>query len=253
MSEESALEVGRLYVPIKAIADTLTAAQKDIFVRLPALIAYWPMGIRDLSGNVKDHSGALETLTQVGTCETGYDGNSFVHLGNGTNYLNRATGFGITGLETWVTASLRGLTLGGWFMVDTTPTTSSGLISKDAPAANRGYSLTYDTADQPGFNMSGTGAAILSAVGQGVQTGQWHFIVGRFIPSTEVAVIVDGDKAVNTTAIPASEFVSSQPFEIGRFFADNNRVIHGKVRDVFVCAAALSDALIEETRVTSVP
>lgn len=253
MSEDTAFEVGRLYQPIKAIADTLVASQKDIFVRLPGLIAYYPMGIRNQSGHTVEHSGTGVNLIQQGTCATGYDGNSFAHLGSGTNYLFGASLYGITGLEAWITASLRGLTVGGWFMVDSTPGVDSGLISKDAPAPNRGYALAWAATNAPLFETSSTGAAAVRATGGVGATGVWHFIVGRHIPSTEVAVFMDGDKSTNTTAVAAAINVSPQAFEVGRFFADNTRIIHGKTRDVFVCAAALSDALIEQIRVTSTP
>ncbi len=253
MSKESAFEVGRLYLPIKTIADTLTASREDVFVGLPGLIAYYPMGIRDISGNVRDHSGAGSTLPEVGTCAVGYDGNSFTHLGNGTNYLATGTGFGLTGLEAWISSSIRGLTVGAWFMIDSSPSPDSGLISKDGPPPNRGYGLIFTVGGTVLFFASGTGAATVNANSGAVSTGEWHFIVGRYIPSTEVAVFVDGDKTTTTAAIPASQFVSAQAFEIGRFFNDNTRITHGKVRDAFVCASALSDALIEETRVTSVP
>lgn len=253
MSKESAFEIGRLYVHIKAIADTLVASQKDVFVRIPGLVGYWPMGMRS-AGSVIEHSGSGFDLTQTGVCPTSYDGNSFTHLGNGTNYAwSTAAQLGISGTQTWISSSIRGLTVGGWFMVDTSPATSSGLISKDAPAPQRGYILAVDTADKPNFSASGTGAALVTATAQAVTIGTWNFIVGRFTPSTEVAVFLNADKSVNTTAVPSSQFSSSQAFEIGRFFADNNRVIHGKARDVFISAAALSDALIEEIRVTSVP
>lgn len=253
MSEDTALEVGRLYVPLKQIADTLVTSQKDVFIRLPGLIAYWPMGIRDISGNVRDHSGAGSTLPEVGTCPVGYDGNAFSHLGNGTNYLQAGSGFGVTGLETWITGSLRGLTVGGWFMFDATPGTSGGLASKDNVAPNRGYYLALTSSLTLIFSVSATGAAQVFSTSAATGLSAWHFVVGRFLPSTEVAVFVDGDKSTNTTSVPAQCNVSTGAFEVGRFASLNSAILHGKARDVFVCAAALSDALIEQIRVTSVP
>ncbi len=253
MSDKTAVEVGRLYGPIKAIADTLVASQKDVFVRLPALVAYYPMGIR-AAGSVIEHGGSLLDLTQTGTCPVGYDGNAFAHIGNGTNFLwNSSAKLNISGLETWVSSSLRGLTLGGWFMADSSPSSSPvGLMSKDGVAADRGYLLGWRQTDVPYFQVSGNGAAAFAVDGPTTGLAAWHFIVGRYT-SSEIAVFVNGDKTTNTTAIPASLFASSQDFEIGRFFNDNNRILHGKVRDLFVCASALSDAVIEQVRITSVP
>jgi len=253
MSADTAFEVGRLYQPIRAIADVLTAAQEDVFVRLPGLLGYWPMGIRDNAGNVADHSGGGGFFTETGSCPTGYDGNSFVHLGNGVNYLTTVTTYGITGLETWISSSLRGLTLGGWFMMDTFNPSSGGLMSKDANTPNRGYYLAASSAGAITMSISGTGAAQSFITSPAATISQWHFIIGRFIPSNEVAVFIDGDKTTNSTAIPAQCNVSTGNFEIGRFNSNDVLIQHGKARDLFICAAALSDALIEQIRITSAP
>ncbi len=253
MSEDTALEVGRLYGQIKRIADVLTASQKDIFVRLPALVGYWPMGLR-AGGFVNEHSGSALDLTQTGTCQTGYDGNSFTHLGDGTNYLwNSSTKLAMSGTESWVEPGLRGMTVGGWFWVDETPTTRSGLVSRDGASTDRGWTLGWFTGDEPFFLTSGNGAAVQIVTAVASSLDGWHFLVGRFIPSVEIDVFVDGVKTTFTTAIPSSLYGSSQDFELGRHNNDNSRIIHGRARDVFICAANLSDALLEEVRVTSVP
>ncbi len=253
MSKEAAFEVGRLYLPLKAIADTLVASQKDVFVRLPGLRGYYPMGIRNSSGHAIDHSNADVNLLQTGICPVGYDGNSFAHLGDGTNYLTGGSSFGMTGTETFITSSLRGITLGGWFMMDAITPGGSGLISKTAGTPDYGYALGVTSTALPFGWFSGTGASLLSAFSVAINTGQWYFIASRFIPSTEVAIFVDGDKTTNTTAIPASVNVSAQQFEIGRYVALDAHISHAKARDVFICSSALSDALIEEIRVTSTP
>jgi len=253
MSAATAFEVGRLYEPIKAIADTLTASQKDIFVKLPGLAAYYPMGIRNQSGHAVEHSGTGSNLLQVGTCPTDFDGNSYAHLGNGTNYLSVASQYAITGLETWISSSVRGLTIGGWFMVDSAPAAQGGFMGKYGVVTNYGYAMRWDSANIPGFFMSGNGSNVLFVGAPASTIGVWHFLVGRFMPSTEVAIFVDGDKSVLTAAIPASIFASTQAFEVGRYANDNTRTLHCKARDVFICASALSDALIEEIRVTSAP
>lgn len=254
MSADTAFEVGHLFAPIKAIADAFTMAQKDVFVGLPGLLSYWPMGIRRESGIITDHSGAGLLLSQTGVCPTGYDGNAYTHLGDGVNYVQSSNvAFGLTGLETFIDSSIRGLTMGGWFMVDSTPSLFSGLISKDKASPDRGYVLGWNTTDAPQFQVSGNGTAVNSVAGPVATIGEWHFLVGRFIPSTEVAIFNDGDKSVNTTTIPSSVNVSAQALEVGRTFNDNSRVIHAKARDVFICAASLSDALIEQIRVATSP
>lgn len=248
MSVEAAFEVGRLFAPIKAIADTLTAAQKDVFIELPGLAGYYPMGVRNGVGHAVEHSGTGSNLLQTGTCSTGYDGNAFVQLGNGTNYLNVVTTYGITGLEAWISSSLRGLTVGGWFMLDSLGANSGGLVSKDNATPNRGYYLSATTVPDVVFSVSGDGTVRTFATSAGTTVSEWHFIAGRFTPSSEVAVFVDGDKVVNVTAIPASINISTGNFEVGRMAGSDVYIQHGKARDVFICASALSDDLIETIR-----
>jgi len=249
-----AIEIGRLYPPLKQIADTLTSSQKDLFVRLPGLLAYWPCGIRSATATLIEHTGNSLHLTQVGTNETGYDGNSYTHLGNGTNYFySTHPQFAVDGLETFIEPSIRGLTLGGWFLTDGSGITNTGMLGRDNLSPNRGYSLYWTPTATPSFLMSSTGANVLVATGPATSLGPWHFIVGRFTPSTEVAIFVDGVKVENTTAIPASINISTAQFELGRYLTDNNRTFHGRARDVFICQAALSDALIRLLQASSSP
>lgn len=252
MSYES-IEIGRLYVPIKQIADVLSASQKDLFVGLPGLTGYFPMSIVDTAAKAVNHSQAGLDLTQTGVCPIGYDGNSYRHTGDGVNYLSSSLDYALTGLETYIEAAFRGFTLGGWFRIETTPSGSSGLISKDGSAPQRGYSLYWNSSNEARFLMSSNGSSTSVAISASSVTAQWHFIAARFIPSTEVAVFLDGIKSANTTAIPASCNVSTQAFEVGRGFASDASIIHARHRDVFVCRTALSDALIEEVRQASLP
>lgn len=253
MSADTAFEVGRLYTPLRQIADVLTATGHGAIDVLPGLQQYWTGGTRRFNGQIAEHGGGGTALTEFGSIPTGYDGNSYFHVGNGVNYGTLNTGAGITGLETWIDPTLRGLTIGGWFMVDTLPSVAGGLISKSADSPDRGYALTVTPAPEYLFLVSGNGAAAFQAISPTSTISVWRFIVGRYIPSTEIAIFVDGDKTVNTTAIPASLNVSAQAFELGRYFNTDSYIAHAKMRDVFVCAAALSDTLIEEVRKASSP
>ena len=253
MSYEIAFEVGRLFLPLKAIADAVSPVERDPFIHLPGLRGYWPMSIVNSAGVAIDHAGASADLLRTGAPTYGYDGNAYVQLGVATDFLyNTAPVLGITGTEAWIASSLRGLTIGGWFLADSTPTTISGLISKDGPDPQRGYILSWSATNVPGFSLSGNGSTTVGVSYSDRSLDTWYFIVGRFTPSAEVAIFVNGDKAINTTSIPAAINVSTQNFEVGRYFNDNNRIIEGRARDVFVCAAALSDetlsALYQATR-----
>lgn len=254
MDEKSAFEIGRLYPLVKAIADTLTTSQKDVFIRLPGLIAYWTGGTRGVNAALSDHSGSALPLSETGVCQTGYDGNPFVHLGDGTNYFDSSAAFfGQSGAAAWIDDSIKGLTLGLWVLADATPSVGVGVMSKSGGVTDRGYAVIWNSTGLQ-FLVSSNGAAtFVSPILPATAVGVWHFVVGRFIPSAEVAIFVDGVKAVLTAGIPATINAPAQNFEIGRHFNDNTRILHGRARDMFICAAALSDQLIEEIRVTSVP
>lgn len=244
MSLPTAFEIGRLYAPIKAISDAFVANRRTLFHELPGLVAYYPMGMTTDVGGAVNHVGAGNTLIETGTVPINNDGNAYRHLGNGTNFLSVTGVYGLTGLETFISSSIRGFTIGGWFMVDSNPPTAGGLVSKDGAVTNRGYALFYSAAGSFRGTMSSNGSATFTAIGGPTTLSVWHFVAFRFIPSTELAIFTDGDKSVNTTAIPPQCFASSQPFEVGRYLNDNTRVIHAKARDVFVFQSALSDDLL---------
>jgi len=253
MTLETAYEVGRLFAPLNTIASVLTASQKDIFIRLPGLAGYYPMSVVTNTGAAGEHSQGGTQLSETGVVPIAFDGNAYRHLGNGTNYLSAVGVYGLTGTETYIDVSLRGFSVGCWCMVDTVPAVSGAVLGRDGIASNRGYSVTFNSSQEFRFILSGTGGAAFPAVGLPTTLGVWHFIVGRFIPSAEIAIIVDGDKQTNTTAIPASCNVSTQAFEVGRSLNDDTRILHAKVRDLFICSVALTDAQIEELRISSTP
>lgn len=253
MSQETAFEVGRLGIPLQQIADVLTASQKDLFVGLPALVGYWPMSGRSSVGIVPDHGTNFYPLLDVGTVLSGYDGNPFVHIGNGTNYLSGSTGGQVTGTEAWVDPAIRGITWGGWFTIDALPPVQGGLITRWGGVTNYGYGMVLTSAGLIQSVVSSNGSAVTFVQSPAISTGQWVFMASRFIPSTELTIFTNGVKTVNTTAIPAAANLSTQALEIGRYSNDNNFIAHARTRDVFICAAALGDELIEETRLSSVP
>lgn len=253
MSNES-VEIGRLYLPIKQIADALVPQEREPFINLPGLRGYWPMSVVDYTGKAKDHSGASSDLSRVGSPTFGFDGNSYVQCGAGNDFL---TGFTsqqqITGTEAWIDPAIRGLTLGCWVNVTTGPVTTEGLITRWGGATIKSYLLYFVSGGALRFGVSVDGTAS-TLVQSGVLTvGQWFFVAGRFIPSTEIAIFVNGVKVVNTTSVPATLFAGTSVFELGRYLSNNAFILHGKMRDAFLCQAVLADAQIENLRLSSLP
>lgn len=253
MGDETAFEVGRLYQPIKAISDILTSSAEEIFIQLPGIEGYYPMSIANGSGQAINHTGAGDPLTQAGVVPVGFDGNSYRQLGSGVNYLLAASAYGLTGIETFIGASIRGFTIGGWWNVSSLPASSGGFISRDGPSPQRGFSLIILSTGVVRMAVSATGTTVVLVDSAAVALDEWLYLVARYIPSTELSVFVGGVKTVNTTSIPASCFVSSQQFEIGRYINDNTRVVAAKVRDAFLCRSALTDAQIAAIRTATAP
>jgi hypothetical protein len=182
----------------------------------------------------------------------------YIDLDGTGDYLARAdeTDLDILGTEAINASSVRGLTLGGWFWFDAlSGGTARGIIGKNVVTGNqRSYVIFITVADVFQFAVSVDGTAT-TTVNSTVTpaTGQWYFMVGRFIPSTEISIFVNGTETPNTTSIPASIFNSTAAFEIGRFLANNANVIDGRATFCFLSMNALPDAwifsLFEQSRV----
>lgn len=218
---------------------------------LPALRGQWVPGLADNTGAVYDRTGQGRTLT--------YNGNPTLSLYNDTipywdydgvtdcHSRPDETGLDITGGETTIAAAYRGLTVGGWFWADSwvLPQTDVPLIGKHNAVGNqRGYVL-YGVSGVPRFRISGNGTNTFDVDGAVMNTGEWYFLVGRFDPSTEIALWVNTTKTINTTTIPATIFANTAPLAIGAFGSLATFFLDGRWSLGFVSAAYWPDALIE--------
>lgn len=261
MSLQEAFEIGQVGLEIrevndtiKIIADTLQSSQDKIFLELPGLVAWWPGGPGDGLGAANDIVAARE-LTPVGTPTFGYDGHPYIETDRtGVDYFFGSPFPDCLGTEGWIDAGIRGLTIGCWIYLNSHATVTSGLVTRFGSAPQRGYSIQHNTAtDAYRFTVSQTGSVAIFVDVDAPAVGEWVFVAGRFMPSTEIAVFVNGVKGVVTAGVYSSLFATSQSLNIGRIEADDSRILDGRLRDVFICQAALPDELIEEIRATSAP
>jgi hypothetical protein len=220
------------------------------FLALPGLRGFWPMSSFNEAGNAYDLSGQGRTLTYNGNPTYNYDGLApYIDLDGTGDYLSRAdeAGLDILGTEAYVAAAAQGLTLGGWFWVDSQDDFDV-VVSKWAGAGARSYQLRMGPAAnaKTRFIISNDGTASVECGNppNGTLTyGEWHFIVGRFIPSTEVAQYFDGVFYKNAASIPASVFNSAAQFVVGGT-SGGGHLMDGRASLVFLCAVSLSDAMI---------
>ena len=218
-----------------------------VFERFCALRDYWSMG--RCGNTVTRVQGSNDNeLIQNGTPRMAHDGLvPYVDL-PGASHLNMADAAvnRILGTEAFTQAGFRGLTLGGWFWIDALA--QAGLVSKWLAAGNQlSYLLQYDAAT-PNFRFatSNTGAALATVVASTAYTvaiNQWYFVVGRFNPSTSTDIHVNGVWDYNAVAAPAALFNSTALLRVGAYDGNANE-LDGRVSSVFLCAAQLSDQVI---------
>lgn len=227
---------------------TLAALYAE-FQGLPGLRGLWYPNSVDNTGALYDQSGQGRTLTYNGNPTLGIH-NSFIPYwdedGTG-DWHSRAdeAGLDILGTETTIVAASRGLTMGGWFWFDVADANATLMGKSQATGNQRSYLMGLDASSFPIFGVSSLGTAFtLVTGGAAPATGAWQFWVGRFDPSDELALWVNGTKIVNTTSIPAAIFGSSAAFGVagrdgGAF------LLNGRHALTFVCAARLTDGQIE--------
>lgn len=223
------------------------------FMSLPGLRGFWPLSQFDESGNAYDLSGHAQTLTRNNDPTYGISqlGAGYIEFGN-PGWLSRAdaTHYDILGTESYVGSGKKGLTLGGWFWFPSFTGVHQG-INKSDFINNCSYELTNVSSGSAAFRfgVSGdgtSGARKFATMAGTLPAGQWVFLVGRYTPSTEVAVFTNKTKAVNTTSIPAAIFNSSAMFRI------DDRV-GTQAAMCFLSAEVISDALLDDLYDATLP
>jgi hypothetical protein len=219
------------------------------FLMLPALRGLWTMGANDDTGAAIDFSVNSHGLAYQGNPMYNYTGaQPYIDFDGVGDYLYTVKMDTIVGTEAYMAAAVRGLTLGGWFWRDVHQTVGDldGMMGKTVYAGNQ-CAYLLGGSSVPSFNFyissDGTTGAFKYASSAAVSFGAWYFVVGRFVPSTSIDIYVNNVKVSNTTTIPASIYANTANFEVGSYNAGANRM-NGRASLCFVCAAALSDAII---------
>lgn len=227
------------YEPQFALANA-----QSLFTSLPGLRGQWFMSGTDSNGDVYDISGVGKTLANNNTVT--FDNDSLVpyarFVAANSEYLERAdeADLDISGTEAFIVNN--GLTLGGWFYHDTIGV-GQGNLTKWGNAGNLAYLLFTHPAGVIQFRISDDGANDDNVNSAVITTDTWHFHVGRFIPSSELAVFVNNVKVTAVTA-RASIFNSSANFRVGSTNDALNRFLDGRAAFCFLCASALPDFMI---------
>jgi len=223
---------------IVAAGDVIAAMQG-----LPGLRGLWPMSAFDSAGNAQDLSGHGHHLTYNGNPVYGYDGLApYIELDGTGDYLSRTDepDLDITGAESYVASP--GLTLGGWYRFGAAPA-SMALMGKIAPPSDQSYHLYITSDSHPTIYIYPDGSTSVAAHASAAIGAGWHFILGRFTPSTELSVYQSGVWHREITGIPASTHAGVASLTIGAY-AGGFAPLTGRASLCFLCASALSDAMI---------
>lgn len=218
------------------------------FLSLPGLRGFWPMSAFESGGDTYDQSGNGRTLTYNGNPTYGYTTLGAPYLAfDGNDYVRRGdeAGLDILGTETYVAAAVRGFTCGGWFYFGNTAAAQELVFSKGrGGVANTSYWLNRQAAGQGRF-IIGDGAAFQGPTSTvTIPKDTWTFMVGRFVPSTTVDLWVNIYKSTDAAGIPAALLNTAAPLNIASYNDGTAAFLTGRASLVFLCATALSDALI---------
>lgn len=210
----------------------------------------WSMSSITETPTVIDLSGQGRTLTYNGNPVFDVQGLlAYIKLDGTGDYLSRAdeAGLDILGTETYITTDRRGLTMGLWIYYDNAASTAEFGMGKDENSTNTSYRLLRKSTGEAVFGVCVDGVAgnvVTVDSASTLSATTWYHVVGRFEPSTELAVFVNGVKTVNTTSIPASIFNGTADFTIGGY-SGGTALMTGRVGLAFLCASHLPDAVIQ--------
>lgn len=224
------------------------------FQHLTGLRGLWFPGDIDDVANMYDQSNQGRVLTVHGAAVASLHNNVVPYMiYSGAQWHSRAdeNGLDLIGNEANITTSLRGCTIGGWFQA-TAASGGQGLIGKRlAAVAGHSYLLEIGASGAIAFLVSGDGTNdITVSTSTFITANTWFWAVGRYTPSTQLKVWLNGDSFVNTTSIPATLFNSATGFALAAFNSTGVNLLTGRIALAFICASILPDA--EITRLFSV-
>jgi hypothetical protein len=217
-------------------------------LQLTALRGYWPFSSVDAAGGAYDESANVNHLTNNNVATFNYGGLvPYAELDGTNQYFSIADNalLSIIGTEAYIDSAVRGMTLGGWFWIDTFVNFARFMAKDVSPNNSYGLRIRTVATQAATFQVSGNGVAFVLVDGGNneLNSGAWNHVVGRFTPSTELAIFVNGNKTINAAGVPASIFDGASAFAIGANSVGANP-LDGRVSNCWVCAAALSDSII---------
>ena len=220
---------------------------------LPALRGFWPGSSQRATPSSNfdliDQSGNEKIFINNNNPRQGWDTpRSFPYLlFNGIDEwysLVDNVHWDILGAESGVTTARQGLTVAAWVYFENAASVQEIILSKRQSTTNRSYMIDRTSTGEARFMVSGTGTDFISVSSStSMAPNVWHFVVGRFDPSDEVAVWLDGVKAVNTSSIPSLIFNGTADLTMGSRHG-GAAFVSGRIALAWICGAHVHDTTI---------
>lgn len=228
------------------------ARNHSFVMGLPALRAYWTMGILNASGGVIDSSGIGVTLTRHNTLmHNAASVRRGIFFNGSTAYLSRADGAAVdySGANSALFSTVRGLTISAWIRPNILGG-QQGIVCKWTGGGNLSYIMQIPSALPNRISVAvsgnGTSEARATAPADFLQASTYYNVILRYTPSTSIELIVDGVVSdTNTTSIPSSIYNSTVDLNIGCRANGTTDFYNGYISDVFVCDTPLRDDTIQ--------
>lgn len=131
-----------------------------------------------------------------------------------------------------------GLTAGGWFR-----TLASGfLMGVWVESLDRCWKLGTNVNNQPVFSVSNDGSLSFSVTGSIIPDATWTHIVGRYTPSTDISIFINGAKTSFTSpSVPTQLYTTAAEFMVG---GNGSEFLNGRASMAFMSALPLADNYI---------
>ena len=235
----------------------------NLIMALPALRGFWPGSVQasPTSGNYNlvDISGNGQHFIHNNNPTVDFDTTRlfpYVEFNGSDEWYSIAdtAHWDILGTEAGVAAARRGLTVAAWVYFNNTASATEYILTK-REGTNKSFYLYRNLLGYPIMQISSTGSDEFAKTGSlTIPSGEWHLLVGRFSPSSELAVFDNGIWYRNTTSIPSSIFNGTadlfmsgrdDPITPGRLLMDGRNSL------AWICAANVPDAAIDRLWNTS--
>lgn len=192
------------------------------FLNIPGLAAFY-------TGNMSQNSAGTPKVWDYGPNEmhlsfTGFGSNCaggelapFINFNDTRSaYYADASPFDISGNESYLASQLRGLTVGAWIRPNSSGEFQAWLTKCNGlNNAVNNYRLTNGSANKFVFSISNGSTSVGPTADTAFTVSNWYFVVGRFIPSTAIDILVNNIKTQYTTSVPSTMVTNNEPFVLG--------------------------------------